>query len=309
MRRDYAMDFDEAEDIAAIDQAGYIRFNGPRRLEKAVNSLRGIVTGLVADARVNDKELAALHLWLGRHREFIDKHPFSELVPQIQQVVADGLVDEEERSDLLWLCEKYASRTGLYDAITGDMQQLQGFLAGIVADARINEIELSRLADWVAEHEHLKSCWPYDELDSIICHVMADGRIDAQEHEALLQFFGEFAITPKRQAIGALDRSCTVSGVCANSPTIEFTSRGFCFTGTSKRSTRAGLVEVIEQRGGAWHKSVRKDTDYLIVGASGNPCWAYSCYGRKVEEAVACRRQGQRLLIVHEFDFWDAVES
>ena len=49
--------------------------------------------------------------------------------------------------------------------------------------------------------------------------------------------------------------------------------------------------------------------DYLVIGANGNECWAYSAYGRKVEQAIELRKSGSRLTIIHEFDFWDAVED
>lgn len=295
------------EDDRGADHHDYIQYTGKQRLETAVNTLHGIVAGLVADERVNNRELAALTLWLGRHEDFLERHPFNELIPRIQQVVADSVIDEEERSDLLWLCERYSGTSRFYDEITRDMQKLHGFLGGIVADGLINERELRELSAWIDEHSHLRACWPYDELESVIAHVLKDGRIDAQEHEALLQFFSEFTIGPGRQAVGALDRECTVSGVCAYCPELEFADRYFCFTGASKRSTRNGLVEVIRSLGGDFHKNLRNDTHFLVVGADGNPCWAYSCYGRKVEAAVERRRNGQRLLIVHELDFWDAV--
>jgi hypothetical protein len=41
--------------------------------------------------------------------------------------------------------------------------------------------------------------------------------------------------------------------------------------------------------------------DYMVFGTAGNPCWAYACYGRKVEQAVALRKEGYRLMIVHDF--------
>jgi hypothetical protein len=52
---------------------------------------------------------------------------------------------------------------------------------------------------------------------------------------------------------------------------------------------------------------VIKELDYLIVAAERNLCWAFSCYGRKVEAAMDLRKSGTRLTIVHENDFWDAV--
>ena len=39
----------------------------------------------------------------------------------------------------------------------------------------------------------------------------------------------------------------------------------------------------------------------------GPPCWAYSCYGRKIEEAMELRKSGAHVQIVNETDFWDAV--
>lgn len=53
----------------------------------------------------------------------------------------------------------------------------------------------------------------------------------------------------------------------------------FCLTGTSDKGPREYVVETIEKHGGKFHNRVRNDTDYLIVCAKGNPCWAYACYG------------------------------
>ena len=61
--------------------------------------------------------------------------------------------------------------------------------------------------------------------------------------------------------------------------------------------------------GGSISKGITKTTDYLIVGDGGNPCWAFACYGRKVEAAVQLRKLGHQISLVHEFDFWDFVED
>lgn len=297
------------EDYGALDRDEYYIFTSRQRIDKAMHTLQGIVEGIVADERVNTAEIRELTTWLGRHLEFSNRHPFNEVIPRLRTVLSDGIVDEDERADLIWLCEKFATDNVYYDEITADMQRLQGFLHGIISDGCINKEELASLSAWVDAHEHLRSCWPYDELESIITHVMKDNRIDDQEHEALLQFFGEFANIPSRGAVGALDRESTVSGVCAMCPEVTFQERFFCFTGASDRSTRDGLAETVRKLNGDFHKNLRNDTHYLVVGAKGNPCWAFACYGRKVEDAVQRRRNGQKLLIVHEFDFWDAVED
>ena len=54
-------------------------------------------------------------------------------------------------------------------------------------------------------------------------------------------------------------------------------------------------------------KTVTKSLNYLVIGAEGNPCYAYACYGRKVEKEVELRRGGARIQLVHENDYHDAI--
>ena len=76
---------DDNESGLGTDQAGFQHFTGPQRLEAAMNALHGIVCGITADHQVNSKELSSLAIWLGRYREFADRHPFNEVIPRLQQ--------------------------------------------------------------------------------------------------------------------------------------------------------------------------------------------------------------------------------
>jgi NAD-dependent DNA ligase len=88
---------------------------------------------------------------------------------------------------------------------------------------------------------------------------------------------------------------------------VVFQGKVFGFTGASTKYSRKEFEEIVQALGGIVARSVSKKLDYLIIGADGNPCWAYACYGRKVEMAVALRKAGARILLVHENDFHDAV--
>ena len=55
--------------------------------------------------------------------------------------------------------------------------------------------------------------------------------------------------------------------------------------------------------------SVTNGLDYLVYGAAGNQCWAYSYYGRKVEKVIEMRKSGYKTLMVHENYFGDAYED
>jgi len=50
-------------------------------------------------------------------------------------------------------------------------------------------------------------------------------------------------------------------------------------------------------------------TDYLVLGTDGNPCWAFACYGRKVEKVIQLRKEGHKIILLHENDFWDAIKD
>ena len=69
------------------------------------------------------------------------------------------------------------------------------------------------------------------------------------------------------------------------------------------------MAETVRGFGGMVQSAVNRKTNYLIVGTAGNPCWAYACYGRKIEEAMQLRKEGVNVVIVNETDFWDAVDD
>lgn len=290
------------------DHLKYAKFTTRAQLEKSINSLLGIIEGIAIDGAINASENGFLRLWLSEHAELQDRHPFNELVPAVQSAMDDGVLTQEERDDIIWLCERLRS-TEYFDKITADLQRLHAILGGIVADGIISEDELRGLSSWLDDHDHLKTCWPYDEIGSLITAVLADKKIDEKEHKMLKDFFSEFiAVLDGRTIVSpSISEGASLIGLCAVCPEIQFDGSKFCFTGASTRYTRPQLVEIVSRLGGEVVSAISSKVSYLIIGAEGNPCWAYACYGRKVEKAVALRKSGARLLIVHENDFHDAV--
>ena len=61
--------------------------------------------------------------------------------------------------------------------------------------------------------------------------------------------------------------------------------------------------------GGVVVDSVNSKLNYLIVCDEKNACWAFTCYGRKIEEAMKHRKKGVNLVIVHEYDLYDTLEG
>lgn len=292
------------------DHRPNFHFTGKSQLEKSINSLLGLLEGIAIDGKVNSGEVGLLRIWLEDHQDVAHRHPFNELIPTVAAAVSDGVLDAEERADITWLCERLRS-TEFFDKVTADLQRLHALVGGIAADRVISLEELRGLSEWLAEHEHLKTCWPYDEIDALNTRVLADGHIDEAEHQMLLDFFTEFlAVLDERtivQPVVATGIDKTIGALCAVAPEVAFRGSTFCFSGASSKYKRSDFEALVRELGGEPLSNVSAKLNYLVIGADGNPCWAFACYGRKVEKAVELRRKGVRVVIVHENDFHDAV--
>lgn len=154
----------------------------------------------------------------------------------------------------------------------------------------------------------MKKCWPYDEVESLIKTVMADKKIDDDEHKMLMNFFGEFVSILDNKTIvnPAIKERSNIMGLCAVNPDINLNGL-FCLTGGSAKYSRSEFKQVISSLGGTTTDSVTKNLNYLVVGAEGNPNWAFACYGRKVETAVTLRKSGHQIMIIHENDLHKAI--
>lgn len=287
-----------------------MRMTSKSRLEKSVNSLLGLLEGMAIDGNITPGEVSILRMWLHDHQDVAKLHPFNELIPAVASAVEDGVLDPEEREDLAWLCRRLKS-TEFFDMVTADLQRLHAVVGAIAADGVITQEEMRGLSDWLGEHEHLKTCWPYDEIQTLTTKALSDGRIDEAEHKMLLEFFTEFlAVLDERTIVRPVafeGAEQTITALCAVDPEVVFAERSFCFTGASAKYKRAEFEQIVARLGGEAQPGVTAKLHYLVIGAEGNPCWAFACYGRKVEKAAQLRRKGVRVVILHENDFHDAV--
>lgn len=290
----------------------YRAFTKPAELHKAINTLRGIVAGISCNDGISSDEIQEMVHWCSLHEHLRDRHPFSELLPAIEKSIQDGIIDEDEQRDLLWLCNNFVNSTAFYDAMTSSIQFLTGLVHGIMADRQLGDGEIQTLRFWLDSNDFLQGTYPFDELTSIVHAIMEDKIVTEDERNHLLAFMSnlvEFknSYNLVESDFAELRSKYSVSGICSYCPEVEIEGKLFCFTGESYRSTRAEIKAEVERLGGTFRTSVSKHTDFLVVGNAGNPCWAYSCYGRKIEEAMALRKGGAKIQIINETDFWDAV--
>ncbi len=84
--------------------ADYYKFTSKARLDKAINSLLGILEGITIDSVLNEKEMGYLGKWLLENEEYAARHPFNELLPVIAQSLKDNVLTNEEHEEITWLC-------------------------------------------------------------------------------------------------------------------------------------------------------------------------------------------------------------
>lgn len=302
-------------DVPALND-GYRQFTGPAELHKSLMILTGLLRGIGADAIVNDTEREELENWCALHEPMLNKHPYSEIVPLIREAIEDGVFLDDELQDILWLCDRLtddAKGKLYYDFTTACIQSLQGILYGIISDGIITDSEICALGQWLRDNDFLTGTYPFDEVQSLLASVLEDGKVTDAEREELKAFFSVFvdpsvSFNLHESDMQSIRDQYSVVGICALGPDIQFEGKRFCITGAfAADMPRSHIEEIIRDHGGVCTKGVSNVTDYLIVGSDGNPCWAYACYGRKIEKAIMLRRSGGKILIVSEVDFWDAL--
>lgn len=298
--------------MSNTDQALLKIYTAKSQADKAISSLKGFLLGIKLDDDINENEINELKKWVITHKFLINKNPFNEFMTIIEGAISNKIPFRETIEDLYWLCQKYEKDNYYYNTVTSDLQILQGICHGILADGIITDKEIYDLQNWLNENEYLNTYYPYDEIRSLIISVLSDSIIDNEERTILMAYFNQFVTIQDdeiRQKIKDSTVDVTISGLCTSEPDVIFEGRTFCITGVLQRGNRENLQRDIIKLGGIPTESISKKTDYLIVGDNGNPAWAFSCYGRKVEKAINLRKEGHTIILIHEFDFSDIIDD
>lgn len=298
--------------MSTLDEQTLKVYTAKSQADKAINSLKGILLGINLDGEIHPREVNELHKWAVAHNDLISRNPFNEFMTIIEETVNNRLPANETIEDLFWLSQKYESDNYYYNAVTADLQTLQGICHGILSDGVVKEKEVFDLNNWLEEHQHLNTYYPYDELRSLILSIVSDKKVDEEEKIVLKAYFNQFVQlhdTEVQKQIELETANINISGLCTSDPDVTFQGKTFCITGVLERGSRDELQKDIEALGGIPTNSVTRKTDYLIVGDNGNPAWAFSCYGRKVEKALNLRKEGHTIMLIHEFDFSDIVDD
>lgn len=271
-------------------------------IDKSINTLKGIAKGIIADKYVYQEELDELEKWVNEYQDLKNTSPFNELIRTISNLSNNKEVRISEFEGIEYLCQQFESDYYYYDALTVDIQELHGVLRGIMSDGIINEEELDTLDKWINAHEHLSTYFPYDEIQTLLIQIKINGKYSKEDKEKIESYVDVFIKSDKSNIVEKLKES-NVSMLIASDPQIEFENNIFVLTGEFQSGQKADIKKRIESLGGMVKENMIRDVNYLVVGDKGSRAWSFAAYGRKVEEALRRRKEGDKILIVSEGDF------
>jgi NAD-dependent DNA ligase len=89
-------------------------------VDAAYAQLIGLCRGLLADGALVDSEIVTLHEWLRAHAEDLPEWPAQILARRVRDALSDGIIEPEERADLVQFIERAAGQEGTdrFDAPT-----------------------------------------------------------------------------------------------------------------------------------------------------------------------------------------------
>jgi NAD-dependent DNA ligase len=96
-------------------------FNAAANIHKALATLVGICSGLIADGQLNDSEILFLDTWLRDNEELCETWPAEVIAARVRAVLDDGIITEEERADLTETLAQLLGGNPTEDGATGGL--------------------------------------------------------------------------------------------------------------------------------------------------------------------------------------------
>lgn len=191
--------------------------------------------------------------------------------------------------------DRFLARVGGSRLSARQVDELTGFVRGIIADDVVSPAEVAALKSWLAVNHGITYEPVLADLARRIDEVMQDGEADADECRDLLELLKGLCGT---SAPGEMMKSTDLP-LCKPPPDLAFAGRRYCFTGTFTFGRRQACEQAVLGLGAACG-ALTKKTQVLVVGVYATESWKHSSYGTKIMRAAEWRAEGVPIAIVGE---------
>jgi len=169
------------------------------------------------------------------------------------------------------------------------IDELLGLCKGVIFDGVVLETEVTAIAQWLTHHPDVWDVWPADAVARRVQRILQDGIVEDEEREDLRELLMQ--VTGSGAETAALEDQATTLPLDTPAPRIRVANSTFCFTGRFYFGTRRSCQAAVTNLGGLIHPSIRKDTDYLVIGQLGSTDWIHASFGTKIQKAVGYREK------------------
>ena len=276
-----------------------------RNKAKAVLTLKGIIEGIHCDEKINETELLFLRAWKDSDFFNFNDGDFIDIHEQIEDILEDSLITMEEKSDILNMLDDIIDYGGVAGSEADALaNQLLGFLNGISADNHLNDTEIHALLNILKSSSSLSSRWPGNALKIRLDETLADGVIDDNEREDLLNLVK--AVSGQKLFETGLAYGLSADFSTCDSKQLHLGDMSICFTGTFLSGNRDKQQLKAQELGAKVAPRVTKSLDVLVLGSLASRDWKFSSYGRKIESVLSNRQSGSTTEIINE-ETWNEL--
>ena len=250
------------------DTYEFVTYISSSELRREIAALYGLINGIDIDEQIQEKEIQYIIRWRKEHEIFSKYDSVSYIIRILDNILDDYTITSEEINYLKSVITTYLQEVNTSKE-TLATQFLQGILSGISADETIDDSEL-KLQKWLYENSFLEGHYPYDKLIQKIEEILSDKTISAKEKEELKQLFDEITNPIKE----------------LNDVIVNFQNNSFCLSGNFDYGSKESVKKYIENKGGSVDKTVKKSTNYVVIGNAGSNRYTHGNYGSKVKKAM-----------------------
>jgi NAD-dependent DNA ligase len=288
------MEISKQLDSEALTQA----FSFSDLKQRAFYGLRGILSGIVADQKLNEKELLFLDAWLQSQQSLSDDEEVLRILTRVGEVLADGQISPSELVQMQTLIEAFVREQGEEVNSKAQVNELLGFLSGVASDGVLNDREVEGLSSWLEQHQDVRTAWPACVLIDRLDVILEDGFISEEEREDLLQTLQRITATDAGASGVRYEASTEVWEDQVE--TVDIEGHTFCLTGDFVSGDRNHVDTMLRLKGADLSPNVNKQVDYLVIGTLASRDWLYTSHGRKIEKALLLKREGCGIQIITE---------
>ncbi|MDD9890612.1 MAG: BRCT domain-containing protein [Gammaproteobacteria bacterium] len=273
-------------------------FSFSREKERAVYGLKGILSGIVADKLLNEKELLFLDAWL-KSQQYLAKDPdVVKILKLVGDILEDGQISPQELEDMQTSIEDTVLNREAPETGVGQAEELVGFLTGVASDGVLNDQEVDALSSWLDANESLRDTWPASVVVNRLNNVLEDGIITEEERQDLLQTVNQITGSSSHDGDVSYESSTEVWEDKVDN--LEIAGKTFCLTGEFVSGDRDAVDTMLRLRGGEISPNVNKNVDFLVIGTLASRDWLYTSHGRKIEKALLLKREGAKVTVITE---------